>query len=305
MKFADIKSVGSKFSFDHIVPRIEDDDFIEKFEFLKQFAEYRQWINRGQPKSKNTEIYINEGKSVHGDNFDYKYAVFINSTTEVILFCNKCQKYFYQVARNHLKYGCFHCARIEQADRKKLKVSEFIRRAQPLHRHCDYGGIKFIDGSHKVENILCTLCGKYFDSLGEAHINPNRPIGCPYCRRSKAEIIAENYLSDNGYVFTLQFKDPSLKLTNVLKIDLMVLINGKKLAIELNGKQHYVQANRSKDMDLNRRNFELYQLRDAIKVKWCAERNIPLLVISYLEFHKIPELIEAFILEHGKLEVEM
>jgi hypothetical protein len=63
----------------------------------------------------------------------------------------------------------------------------------------------------------------------------------------------------------------------------------------LNGKQHYIQAKRSRDMELNRKNFELYQSRDAKKVEWCSERNIPLLVISYLDFHRIPELIEAFI----------
>jgi hypothetical protein len=71
-------------------------------------------------------------------------------------------------------------------------------------------------------------------------------------------------------------------------------------AIELNGKQHYVQANRSKNMELNIKNFTLYKLRDAKKVEWCAERGIPLLVISYLDFHRIPELIEAFILENAR-----
>lgn len=305
MKFADVKSVGSKFSYDHIVPKIEDEDFFEKLEFLKQFAEYRQFINRGQPKAKNTEIYIKEGKSIHGDTFDYKYAVFVNSTTDVILFCNNCKRYCYQKPKNHMKFGCFHCARIEQAARKALTEEKFVRRAQPLHRNCNYDDIIFISGNRKVENILCTLCGKYFDSLGEAHINPNKPIGCPNCRRSKAEIIAENYLSDNGYVFTPQFKDLELKLKKSLKIDFMLHFGDLNLAIELNGKQHYVQANRSKDMELNRKNFELYQIRDAIKVKWCAERGIPLLVVSYLDFHKIPELIEAFILQHRKLSVEM
>jgi hypothetical protein len=78
----------------------------------------------------------------------------------------------------------------------------------------------------------------------------------------------------------------------------MIYINGRKLAIELNGKQHYIQANRSKDMELNIKNFTLYKIRDAKKVEWCAERGIPLLVISYLDFHRIPELIEDFILEH-------
>jgi hypothetical protein len=48
-------------------------------------------------------------------------------------------------------------------------------------------------------------------------------------------------------------------------------------------------------MELNIKNFTLYKIRDAKKVEWCAERGIPLLVISYLDFHRIPELIEAFI----------
>ena len=38
------------------------------------------------------------------------------------------------------------------------------------------------------------------------------------------------------------------------------------------------------------------------KIEWCAERGIPLLVISYLDFQRIPELIEAFILDNAKQE---
>jgi hypothetical protein len=83
----------------------------------------------------------------------------------------------------------------------------------------------------------------------------------------------------------------------------MIYVNGEMRAVELNGKQHYIQANRSKDMELNIKNFTLYKLRDAKKVEWCAERGISLLVISYLDFHRIPELIEAFILEHTRKEL--
>jgi hypothetical protein len=50
-------------------------------------------------------------------------------------------------------------------------------------------------------------------------------------------------------------------------------------------------------MELNRRNFLLYQERDKIKVVWCAERGISLLVIPYWDFKRIPELIEEFIKE--------
>ena len=298
MNFANLRPVPLH-NHNHLVPDVDATDFLEKMVILRDFAEFCDSLNtekqRQSSKYKNTEIFINQSKLFHGDKYGYDYAVYINANTYVIIYCKACQKYFYQTPKNHTQYGCFDCARKEQAERKKLKEPEFTRRASPLHRHCDYSGIKFIDGGHKVENILCTLCGKYFDSFAQAHIHPTRPIGCPYCRRSKAEIIAENYLNDNGYVFTTQFTDPSLRLTNVLKIDFVVFLDGKKYAIELNGKQHYVQANRSKDMELNIKNFTLYKLRDAKKVEWCAERDIPLLVISYLDFHRIPELIEEFI----------
>jgi len=305
MKFADLRPVPLH-NINHMVPNVDATDFFEKLNKLREFVYSRDYFPTEKelqsPKFKNTPIFIKQSKLFHGDKYDYKYTVYYNANTYVIIFCKACQKYFYQTAKNHTQYGCFDCARIEQAARKKLKKSEFIRRAKPLHRHCDYSGIKFIDGGHKVENILCTLCGKYFDSFAQAHIHLTRPIGCPYCCRSKAEILAESYLTDNGYSYTPQFTDPSLKLTNVLKIDFMVFLDGKKYAIELNGKQHYIQVNRSKDMELNIKNFTLYKLRDAKKIEWCTERCIPLLVISYLDFHRIPELIEAFILDNTKQE---
>ena len=298
MKFADLRPVTLR-NYNHYVPDIDAPDFLEKMIVLREFAErcdsYKSDKERKLSRYKNTEIFINQSKEFHGDKYGYPYTVYMNANTYAIIFCKRCNKYFYQTPKNHTGYGCFDCARIEQASRKKLTKSEFTRRAKPSHRHCDYSGIKFIDGGHKVENILCTLCGKYFDSFAQAHIHPTRPIGCPYCRRSKAEILAENYLVDNGYDYKPQFADDSLKLTKLLKIDFMIFKNGKMYAVELNGKQHYIQANRSRDMELNIKNFALYKLRDAKKVEWCAERGIPLLVIPYWDFHRIPELIEEFI----------
>ncbi len=309
MNFANLRPV-TLHNINHLVPDVDAPDFLEQWSKLRDFTYRRDYFPTEKelqsPKFKNTSIFINQSKLFHGDKYDYKYTVYYNANTYVIIFCKKCNKYFYQTAKNHTQYGCFDCARIDQAAMKAVPESEFKRRAKILHRHLNYDDITFISCNRKVENILCTLCGKYFSSLGEAHINPNRPIGCPHCRRSKAEILAENYLVDNGYKYTPQFTDPSLKLTNVLKIDFMIYKNGKMYAVELNGKQHYKQANRSRDMELNRRNFELYQLRDKAKVDWCAERGIPLLVISYLDFKKIPELIETFIGEHLKqIELEI
>lgn len=300
MKFANLRPV-SLCNYNHLVPDIEAPDFLDKLGELREkaarFDSYKSDKEKKLSRYKNTEIFINQSKLFHDDKYGYEYTVYLNANTYVIIYCKRCGKYFYQTPKNHTTSGCFDCARIDQGAMKAVSNMEFVRRAKLLHRYCNYDGIGFISCNHIVKNILCTLCGKYFNCLGENHIRKDRPNGCPNCRRSKAEIAAENYLVDMGYKFDAQFKDPSLKLTNVLKIDFMVFLDGKKYAIELNGKQHYIQANRSKDMELNRRNFELYQERDKIKVVWCAERGIPLLVIPYWDFKRIPELIEEFIKE--------
>jgi hypothetical protein len=298
MKFADLKPVKLN-NYNHYVPDIDAPDFLAKMIVLRESAaridSYKSDKERKLSRYKNTLIFIMQSKEFHGDKYGYEHTVYMNANTYAIFFCKRCNKYFYQTPKNHTRHGCFDCARIDQGAMKEISKSEFIRRSKIFHRHNNYDDIKFISCRHKVENILCTLCGKYFSSLGESHIRADKPNGCPYCRRSKAEICAENYLVDMGYAFTAQFKDPTLKLTNVLKIDFMLHFKDVNLAIELNGKQHYKQANRSRDMELNIRNFLLYQERDKIKVKWCAERGIPLLVIPYWDFKRIPELIEEFI----------
>jgi predicted nucleic acid-binding Zn-ribbon protein len=298
MKFADLRPVPLR-NYNDRVPDIDAPDFLDKMILLREFAErcdsYKSDKERKLSRYKNTEIFINQSKEFHGDKYGYSYTVYINANTYAIIFCKRCNKYFYQTPKNHTTYGCFDCARIDQAAMKAIPESEFIRRCKKLHRHNNYDDIVFVSCNHVVENIFCTKCGRYFDTFGQAHVRPDKPNGCPYCRRSKAEICAENYLVDKGYKFDAQFSDPTLKLTNSLKIDFMLHFKNVNLAIELNGKQHYKQANRSRDMDLNIRNFLLYQERDKIKVKWCAERGIPLLVIPYWDFKRIPELIEEFI----------
>jgi predicted nucleic acid-binding Zn-ribbon protein len=298
MNFADLRPVTLR-NYNHYVPDIDAPDFLEKMIVLREFAErcdsYKSDKERKLSRYKNTEIFINQSKEFHGDKYGYSYTVYINANTYAIIFCKRCNKYFYQTPKNHTTSGCFDCARIDQAAMKAIPESEFIRRCKKLHRHNNYDDIVFVSCNHVVENIFCTKCGRYFNSFGNSHVRPDRPNGCPYCRRSKAEICAENYLIDMGYKFDAQFSDPTLKLTNSLKIDFMLHFKNVNLAVELNGKQHYKQANRSRDMDLNIRNFLLYQERDKIKVKWCAERGIPLLVIPYWDFKRIPELIEEFI----------
>jgi hypothetical protein len=67
--------------------------------------------------------------------------------------------------------------------------------------------------------------------------------------------------------------------------------------IEYHGEQHYVPmrfggSSRTKN---NVRRLEAVQKRDAIKARFCADNNIPLLVIPYLDFRNIESRVERFL----------
>ena len=73
--------------------------------------------------------------------------------------------------------------------------------------------------------------------------------------------------------------------------------NVENLLIEYDGEYHY-KAIRGSTPEIKQKNLEIQQRRDKIKDEWAKANNIPLLRISYWDFDRIEELIEAFILEH-------
>lgn len=301
MNFAESNLVKLN-NYNHLVPDPYIYGFLDKMVILREFAEkYDSSISKKEKLSsdyKNTQIYIEKCKKIHGNKYCYPYTVYLNESTDVIVFCKSCVSFFHQTPNEHIQNGCSYCKRMDQLAREEISQSDFEIIAKKRHKHTNYDAIRFKSYNNIVENILCTLCGEYFDILGHAHIRPVKPDGCPNCSRSKAKIRAEKYLIKKGINFDKQFKDPTLNFVNDLKIDYMLKFDDFMLAIELNGKHHYKHVNITKNMELNIRNLELYMHGDKSKVNWCFKRGIPLLVISYLDFHKIPELIEAFILEN-------
>jgi len=83
-----------------------------------------------------------------------------------------------------------------------------------------------------------------------------------------------------------------------LPFDFLVKIDEKKgFLIEYQGQQHYRLVPRSKSWTNEKamNELEIIQKNDRIKAKWARKNKIPLLIIPYWDYEKIPERISNFL----------
>jgi Zn finger protein HypA/HybF involved in hydrogenase expression len=181
-----------------------------------------------------------------------------------------------------------------------LKSSEdFISESIIIHEDkYNYSDVEYTGVMKKVK-IFCRKCEKYFFQIANDHL---RGHGCPNCNESKGELRVAKYLNKNNIKFAKNKGFDGLRDKGPLKFDFYIReING---LVEYDGEGHYFGCFGSTPEE-KQKNLEDCQRRDKIKNEWAKANNIPLLRIPYWDFHRIPELIEAFILEHKKLVLEI
>jgi len=142
-------------------------------------------------KRKTTEEFIQEAIKVHGNKYDYSEVEYINGSSKVKIFCNECQRYFYQRPLDHIHgQGCPYCNKKE-----KLNKESFILRATIKHKDkYDYNNVKYINYHTKVE-IICNKCHNHFWQAPSKHLKGQ---GCPCCAKDKCgkykEITKEDFI---------------------------------------------------------------------------------------------------------------
>lgn len=219
------------------------------------------------------EQYIEDAIRVHGDKYDYKETVFLNSSTKVKIFCNTHNEFFYQNPINHLcGYDCPKCANIN----RRHSTQQFIADSKEVHDDkYDYSEVDYILTTEKVI-IKCKEHGNFLQTPS-SHLTG---AGCPSCKSSRGENKIKLILKKFGLSFDPQYSDPTCKYKNCLYFDFYVydVVNW---ILEFQGEQHYKIAYFSSDYDTNVSNYEIIKIRDNIKRKWCFDNNIPLLEIHY------------------------
>ena len=116
------------------------------------------------------------------------------------------------------------------------------------------------------------------------------------CLSSAAEHQFAQYLIKNNYKFQQQYTFEECKDKRKLPFDFAIFNNESlMMLVELNGEQHYAPFTYcGENKEIKQKNFQDRIKKDKIKVAYCEENNIPLLIIKYSDFKRMEELFDNF-----------
>ena len=212
-------------------------------------------------------FFIDNANIIHNNKYDYSLIKKIENKV-----CIVCPYHgiFNQRPNNHLnlKQGCPKC----KFELNSLTKSDFIERANAKHNNkFKYDGLKDINKYNDFIKLICPIHGEILQKIGW-HLSGN---GCKLCKESKGEISISKYLDDKKIIYIREHKFHDCK--NIKNLIFDFYIHSMNICIEYNGIQHY------KPID-NFGGYERYinQVEnDNIKIKYCLDRKIDLIIVSY------------------------
>lgn len=158
--------------------------------------------------------------------------------------------------------------------KQMLDKNEVQRRIDQSFGKEMYELLEYKEQLNKHNKIRCLSCGLIFETQIPSFVDRSR--GCPKCKRfkSKGEQKVQQYLEQNNISFTPQKRFPECN-HGLSSFDFCAYTKeGQMVLIEVNGIQHYKQVIRFGSLEKIRR-------RDNIKINFCRENNIPLVIIPY------------------------
>jgi len=122
---------------------------------------------------KSLQEFVNQANKKHDYRYDYTKTKYTNSTTKVVITCNK-HGDFKQTPHHHLEgVGCPACA----IENRKSTTEEFIQRSISIHgSKYDYSKVVYLDAKTPVI-ITCPIHGE-FKQTPNTHLNGR---GCQEC----------------------------------------------------------------------------------------------------------------------------
>ena len=128
-------------------------------------------IKTSDIKRKTTDVFINELKTIFGDEYDYSKVNYINNRVKVCIICPEHGEFEMKPLHLIHKHGCPKCAG------RNRTTDEFIEKARQIHGDkYDYLNTVY-NGSHKIIKIICPKHG-LFTQTPHLHL---RGHGCLKC----------------------------------------------------------------------------------------------------------------------------
>lgn len=249
----------------------------------------------------STEDYREKIKKETNDEYEL-LSEYCNDRTKVRIKHKKCQKEFLiapVIVRKHkYKNFCLHCFRSE---RTKMTMDVFIEKLNKVYngKFTVKEPKKKFEYNQSIELVHNTeICGASFESTPNKILHST--VNCPFCEgnSSKGEKLIYSFLMENGYNFKYQYFIAECKDQRSLPFDFAVFKDSNKdeilCLIEYDGWQHFNYRKSSKFFNSPERLLKI-QEHDRIKDKYCIDKNIPLLRISYKDFKKTNSIVKKFL----------
>lgn len=167
-------------------------------------------ISNGIKNRLTKDEFIEKAILIHGDNFGYSNVEYVNNSTNVTIYCKKCEVDFKQTPATHLRGSkCPKCANKFNGDKCRSSKDEFIKKAILIHGYnFDYTKVEYITARSKVI-IYCKTCETEFQQTPDKHLQH----GCKKCainnnadrcRSTKDEFIEKSKLiyGDDAYDYS-------------------------------------------------------------------------------------------------------
>ena len=215
-------------------------------------------------KLTNNEI-LEKCKKIHKNKYDYSKSDFSIYDRKIIIICKKHGE-FKQMINNHLnqKQGCPKCIGLNKT------TEDFIEESIKIHGLIyDYSMVKYKLAKDKV-SIICKKHGEFKQSPTH-HLSGQ---GCKKCKCSKGEKIINDILLLNNIKYIHHYT-----FNNFSNHEFDFYLPEKNICIEYDGVQHFKPV----PYFGGEKSFINQQIRDKEKDKYCAENNIKLIRISYIE----------------------
>lgn len=212
--------------------------------------------------------FVEKGKLVHNNKYDYSKVNYKNGRTKVTISC-PIHGDFKQTPINHIAgSGCPHCA----LDSRKLGKDDFIKKAIEVHKNkYDYSKVEYKNNRTKV-CIICPEHGEFWQ-IPSDHL---RGIGCSKCNSSHLEIEVRNILISNSIKFEEQKTWNWLVYKSNLYVDFY--LPDYNIVIECQGIQHFEAIGFFGGQE----ELNYTKERDAQKQRLCTENNLKVLYYTNL-----------------------
>ena len=230
-------------------------------------------VSQSEKRRMSKKEFILKSKTMHGDKYDYSMVVYKNSREKITIICPNHGEFYPAPGNFLLGSGCPKCSSIEQHEKQKKSVEDFINDSIKVHGDkYDYSEVKYSGGKVFVE-IICKKHGAFHQSPN----NHQRGNGCPFCKSSKGENQIRLILDNLEVRYFTQHTFDGLVDKRKLKCDFY--LPDSNMVIEFNGKQHYEEVKTWGGKEA----LNEVQRRDELKRVFLKSVNIKLLEIPYTE----------------------